>query len=109
MVELLQDVSFRTPTSHIPFVLHVNNRGFATVPENLLCVRFHLEEATLLVEREEFDDDGNLCRTVYQKPYVCDGVSYYKVWPGSYTVVGGVCAFDLSVASSLSPGSESSF
>jgi hypothetical protein len=105
---LLQDVSFRTPNSQIPFVLHVNSRGFATVQEQLLCVRLNLQEATLLVERE-FDVDGNLCRTVYQKPYVCEGGSYYKVWPGSYTVVGGVCVFDLYGASSLSPGSVSSF
>jgi hypothetical protein len=76
---LMTDVSFRTFNSQVPFVLHVSNRGFAMVPEQLLCVRFHLQEATLLVEREEFDEDGNLCRTVYQKSYVSDGTSYYKV------------------------------
>jgi hypothetical protein len=107
--DIKTDVSFRSHNSQVPFVLHVSNRGFATVPEQLLCVRFNLQEMSLLVEKEEFDDDGNLCRTVFQKPYVSDKGSYYKVWPGSYTVIGGVLAFDPNRESTLSPTSISSF
>ena len=109
MAVLMTDVSFKTLNFQVLFFLHVNNRGFAIVPEQLLCVRFHLQEATLLIEREEFDEDGNLCRIVYQKPYVSDWTSNYKVWLGSYMVVGGVFAFDISSASTISPGSVSSF
>jgi hypothetical protein len=65
MAALMTDVSFKTLNSQVPFVLYINNRGFASVPDQLLCIRFHLQEATLLVEKEEFDEDGNHCRTVY--------------------------------------------
>jgi hypothetical protein len=64
---------------------------------------------SLLDEKEEFDDDGNLCHTVFQKSYVSDKGSYYKVWPGSYTVIGGVLAFDPNRESILTPTSISSF
>ena len=64
---------------------------------------------SLIVEKEEFEDDGNLCRIVFQKPYVSDKGSYYKVWPGSYTIIGGVFVFDSSRESTLSPTSISSF
>jgi hypothetical protein len=99
----------QTFNSQVPFVFHINNLGFATFLEQLLYVRFHLQEMSLLVEREEFNEDGNLCCTVYKKPYVFDGGSYYKVWPNSYIVVGGVCPFDLFQAFTLSLGSVSSF
>jgi hypothetical protein len=59
------NVAFRSHNSRVPFVLHVSNCGFATVPEQLLYVRFNLQEMSLLVEKEEFDDDGNLCHTVF--------------------------------------------
>ena len=35
---------------------------------------------------------------MYQKPLLSDGRLFYKVGPGSYTVVGGVSSFDLSQA-----------
>jgi hypothetical protein len=109
MEDIKTDVSFKSHNSQVPFVLHVSTRGFATVPEQLLCVRFNLQEMSLLVEKEEFDDDGNLCRTVFQKPYVSDKGSYYKAWPGSFTVIGGVLVFDPNRESTLSPTSISSF
>jgi hypothetical protein len=109
MAELLSSVSFRTSTSLVPFVLHVNDRGHATVPERLLCLRFHLQPQSLLVEREEFDCDGNLLRTVYQSPVVTDSGSFYKVFPGSYTIIGGIRSVEISQDSSLSPATVSSF
>jgi hypothetical protein len=109
MDELLSSVSFRTSTSPVPFVLHVNDRGFATVPERLLCLRFHLPLQSLLVKKEEFDWDGKLSSTIYQKPVVTDNGTFYKVTPGRYTVIGGGDSHDISHASTLSPGSISSF
>jgi RNA:NAD 2'-phosphotransferase (TPT1/KptA family) len=70
MADSSQAVSFRIPSSTIPFVVHVDEEGYAVVNECLLCLRFHLQENSLLVEREEFDGDGNLIRTVYQNPIV---------------------------------------
>ena len=64
---------------------------------------------SLFVEKEEFDDDGNLCRTIFQKPYVSDKGSYYKVWLGSYIVIGGIFSFDPNWESTLLPTSISSF
>jgi hypothetical protein len=103
MAELLSSVSFRTSTSLVPFVLHVNDRGHATVPERLLCLRFHLQPQSLLVEREEFDCDGNFLCTVYQSPIITDSGLFYKVSLGSYTVIGGIRSVEISQDSSLSP------
>jgi hypothetical protein len=109
MAKLLSSVSFRTSTSLVPFVLHINDRGHATVPERLLCLRYHLQPQSLLVEREEFDCNGNLLHTVYQSPVVTDSGSFYKVSPGSYTVIGGIRSVEISQDSSLSPATLSSF
>jgi hypothetical protein len=65
MEDIKTNVSFRSHNSQVPFVLYVSNRGIATIPEQLLCVRFNLQEMSLFVEKEEFDDDGNLCYTVF--------------------------------------------
>jgi hypothetical protein len=53
-------VSFRIANAFVSFVLHVNEDGYAIVSERLLCLKFHLQEMSLLVEREEFDSDGIL-------------------------------------------------
>jgi hypothetical protein len=57
--------SFRTTSSSIPFVISCDEHGFATVPESLLCLRFNLQQQSLLVEKEEFDSDGVLNHTIY--------------------------------------------
>ena len=64
-----------------------------------------MPETSLLLEREEFDEAGAVTHTVYQKPLLSDGRSFYKVGPGSYMVVGGVSSFDLSQASAKTPES----
>jgi hypothetical protein len=82
MEDMSNTVSFRNSSSSVPFVLHVDKRGFATVPERLLSLRFNLLQQSLLVEKEEFDHDGILVRTVYQKPNDINGESIFVVFPG---------------------------
>jgi hypothetical protein len=109
MFALSDVVSFRLLSSKVPFVLHVGNEGYAIVNEKLLCLKFHLQDTCLLVEREEFNDNGALVRTIYQNPEVSNIGTYFKVMPGSYTVTGGLTSFNLSQASTFTSGSLSSF
>lgn len=53
-------VFFRLLSSIVLFVLHVGDEGYAIVNEKLLCLKFHLQDTCLLVEREEFNDNGIL-------------------------------------------------
>ena len=75
------------------FHLHLESEGSIDVNERLLCLKFRLPETSLLLEREEFDEAGAVTHIVYQKPLLSDGRSFYKVGPGSFTVVGGVSSF----------------
>jgi hypothetical protein len=77
--------------------------------KKLLCLKFHLQDTCLLIEREEFDDNGAFIRIVYQNPEVSNSGTYFKVMPGSYTVTSGLTSFDLSQASTLTPVSLSTF
>jgi hypothetical protein len=108
MGELLRSMSFKTSASPVPFVLHVNNRRFATVPKRLLCLRFQLPLQSLLVEKK-FNWDGKLSSTIYQRPIVTNNGTFYKVIPGRYTVIGGGDLHNISHASTHFPGSISSF
>jgi hypothetical protein len=63
----------------------------------------------LLVEKEEFDYDGILVRTVYQNPSDIDGESIFVLFPGSYIVMDGLSGSFLSDIATQSPGSFSSF
>jgi hypothetical protein len=102
-------VSFRIANAFVPFVLQVYEDGHTIVSECLLCLKFHLQETSLLVEREEFDFDGILLQIVYQKPYFSNSGTYYRVSSGTYTITGRVSSFDLSQASTLTPRSACSF
>jgi hypothetical protein len=102
-------VSFRLLSSKVPFVLHVGDEGYAIVNEKLLCLKFHLQDTCLLVEREEFDDNGALVRIVYQNPEVSNTGTYFRVLPCSYIVTSGLASFDLSPGSTLTSRSLSSF
>jgi hypothetical protein len=95
--------------SSVLFVLHVDKCGFATVPERLLSLRFNLQQQSLLVEKEEFDYDGILIRTVYQNPSDIDGESIYVFFPGNYTVIGGISGSLISNTATQSHGSFSLF
>ena len=49
---------FRTVADPRSFIIHVGDEEYVTIDETILCTRFRLLESTLLVEREEFDDNG---------------------------------------------------
>ena len=53
-------------------------------------------ESTLLVEREEFDDNGAVLRTIYVRPISTDNGWQYRVGSGSYTVVGARLEMNIS-------------
>jgi hypothetical protein len=109
MADVKSVVSFRTSSSPVAFALHADDEGFAIVDERLLCLRFHLQETSLLVEKEEFDSHGDLIRTVYQKPSITESSTYYRVTPCSYNIIGGVSSFNFSQASTLTPRSAGGF
>jgi hypothetical protein len=102
-------VLFRISSFPVPFAIYVDEEGFAVVDDGLLCLCFNLQEATLLVEREEVDSNGCLIRIIYQKPCITEIGSYYRVTPGSYNIIGGVTSFNMSQASTLMPRSAASF
>ena len=60
--------SFWSVIDLTPFIVLVGNEEYVTVDESVLCTRFRLVESTLLVKREEFDENGAVVRTVYVKP-----------------------------------------
>ena len=52
--------------------MFVDNMGFLDVEERLLCLHFDIEPGPLvIVEREEYDDDMVLMRTILQRPHSC--------------------------------------
>jgi hypothetical protein len=109
MADVNSVVSFRISSSLVVFALHADDEGFTVVDKRLLCLRFHLQETSLLIEKEEFDSHGNLIRTVYQKPSITESGTYYRVTPGSYNIIGGVSSFNFSQASTLTPRSAGGF
>ena len=50
--------SFRTTADLRWFIIHVGDEGYVIIDETILCTRFQLVESTLLVKREEFDENG---------------------------------------------------
>ena len=81
------EISFPEPSHSSPFIMCVESEGFVDVDERLLCLHFSIEVLVLLlVEREEYDEDMVLMRTIYQKPcYSTDGY-HNQVYPGYYKV-----------------------
>ena len=61
-------MSFRTATNPRSFIIHVGDEEYITIDEIVLRTRFRLVESTLLVEREEFDENGAVLQTVYIRP-----------------------------------------
>ena len=70
------------------------------VDDRFLCLHFQIQHGPLvLVEREEYDDDMVLMRTLYQRPRYSDDGVFYRVTPGFYKVQW--------VGDSVIPGTES--
>ena len=81
------EVSFWEPSHTAPFIMTVEHEGYLDVDERLLYLHFGIEVLPLLlVEREEYDEDMVLMRTIYQRPcYSAEGC-HYRVFPGYYKV-----------------------
>ena len=81
------EVSFSEPSHTAPFIMTVEREEYLDVDEGLLCLHFGIEVLPLLlVEREEYDEDMVLMRTIYQRPcYSAEGY-HYRVFPGYYKV-----------------------
>ena len=81
------DVCFTEPSHTHPFLMIVEEEGFIDVDDRLLCLHFNIQHGPLvLVEREEYDEDMVLMRTVYQRPRYSDVGVFYRVIPGYYKV-----------------------
>ena len=50
--------SFKTTVDPRSFIIHVGDEEYITIDETVLCMRFRLVESTLLVEKDEFDENG---------------------------------------------------
>ena len=60
------DVCFIEPSHMLLFLMTVEEEGYIDVNDRLLCLHFNIQHGPLvLVEREEFDEDMVLMRTVY--------------------------------------------
>ena len=81
------EVSFLEPSHTAPFIMTVEREGYLDVDERLPCLHIGIEVLPLLlVEREEYDEDMVLMRTIYQRPcYLAEGC-HYRVFPGYYKV-----------------------
>ena len=80
-------VSFREPSQEVLFIKTIGKEGYIDVDERLLCLRFDFKDGNLmLIEREEFDEDMVLMRTIYQKPRTSSRVWKYRVTPSHYVV-----------------------
>ena len=61
------EVRFIEPSHLALFIMFVDDIGFLDVEERLLCLHFDIELGPLvIVEREEYDDDMVLMRTILQ-------------------------------------------
>ena len=100
--------SFRTKTDPRSFINHVGDKEYVTIDETVLCTRFRLMESTLLVEREEFDENGAVLQTVYIRPTLTDNGCQYRVGLRSYTVVDAHIGMNVSHTSTHLPHTYSS-
>ena len=81
------EVSFREPSNPVPFIMAVGKKGYVDVHEWLLYLSFNFKDGNLLlVEREEYNEDMVLMRTIYLKPCIVSDGWHYRVTPGFYVV-----------------------
>ena len=95
--------SFKTTTDLRSFIIHIGDEEYVTIDETILCTRFRLVESTLLVKREEFDDNGSVLRTVYVRPILTDDGWHYRAGSGSYTIIGARLEMSISQSPIHSP------
>ena len=100
--------SFRAANVSRPFIIHIGEEEFVAIDEGVLCTRFRFIESTLLVEREELDENRSIVRIVYVRPISTDRGVQFRVGAGSYSVMGAQLNLGLPLLSSLSPRSFTS-
>ena len=104
------EVRFIEPSHSASFIMFVDDMGFLDVEERLLYLHFDIEPGPLvIVEREEYDDDMVLMRTILQRPHSCILRWSYRVRPGYYKVLSLACPVFGSEQSTPTPQSVSSF
>ena len=95
--------SFRAASDSRPFIIHIEEEEFVAIDEDVLCTRFRFFESTLLVEREELDENESIVKTVYVRPISTDRGLQFRVGTGSYTVMGAQSNLGLPQSSNLLP------
>lgn len=99
--------TFRADGHIVPITLNMSADGFATVSEQLLCLRFHFQLSSIFIEQDVFDVEGVLSETVFQMPIRENERTSWKVGPGQYRVFG-VCEPLFSPTSFLTPATQTS-
>ena len=97
--------SFRAANNSRPFIIHIGEEEYVAIDEAVLCTRFRFLESTLLVEREELDENGSIVRTVYVRPISTDRGLQFRVGAGRYSVTGAHLNLGPPQVSRLSPRS----
>ena len=80
--------SFRVANNSRPFIIHIGEEEYVAIDEAVLCTRFRFLESTLLVEREEWDENESIVRIVYVRPISTDRRLQFRVGAGRYSVMG---------------------
>ena len=103
------EVWFSELSHAAPFVMFVDPIGHLDVEERILCLHFKIEPGSLvIVEREEFDEDMVLMRTILQRPHTCIPRWLYRVFSRYYKVLSLASPVSASQQSSPTPQSLSS-
>jgi hypothetical protein len=96
MVELLSSVSFRTSTSPVPFVLHINECSLATVSKQLLALDSIFSHNSSSSRGRSLIVMGTSFVLYTRSPLFTNNGTFYKVFPRSYIVIGGIGSFEIS-------------
>ena len=97
--------SFRAANNSRPFIIDIGEEEYVAIDEVVLCTRFWFLESTLLVEREEWDENGSIVRTVYVRPISTNRGLQFRVGAGRYSVMGAHLNLGPPQLSRLSPWS----
>ena len=93
--------SFRAANDSRPFIIHIGKEEYVAIYEAVLCTRFRFLESTLLVEREELNENGSIVRTVYVRPISTDHGLQFRVGAGRYSIMGAHLNWSSTIISSF--------
>ena len=80
--------SFRTDGYGAPFMVPLNDLGEVCVHEQLLSLRFAFRIGTIYVEKEIFDDSGQICEIFLQRKSTTAEGDIWNLIRGMYRVFG---------------------